>query len=264
MPLRILALILVVAVQAAQHTEPGTGYWYEGVVTHGQGKATVKSNDPRPLRQAMEALAKEYGWTVDYEDPAYSEGDGLERTDPAFLASHPGEKQHLVGGHRFESELPENPNASVSEEKAALQKVIADYDNSGNPGKFSLLDEGGERFAVVGTTGGTGQTPSGVLDSPITVDSKNTNGAWALDKICGDVTASSGAQVRLLQYPMNVFVHTQITLHAENKPARDVLRAVLAQTSQKLTWSLLYDIDDKTYYLNVIPVVKVNTAGQVR
>ena len=59
MPLRILALILVVAVQAAQHTEPGTGYWYEGVVTHGQGKATVKSNDPRPLRQAMEALSKE-------------------------------------------------------------------------------------------------------------------------------------------------------------------------------------------------------------
>ena len=59
---------------------------------------------------------------------------------------------------------------------------------------------------------------------------------------------------------MNVLVHTQITLHAENKPARDVLRAVLAQTSQKLTWSLLYDIDDKTYYLNVIPVVK-DTSG---
>lgn len=268
MPLRIFALILVFAVQAAQHTEPGTGYWYEGVVTHGQGKTTVKSNDPRPLRQATEALAKEYGWTVDYEDPAYSESEGLERTDPAFLASHPGEKQHLVGGHRFESEFPENPNtgASVSEEKAALQKVIADYDNSGNPGKFSLLDEGGGRFAVVGTTVGAGQPPSGVMDSPITVDSKNTNGAWALDKICGKLTASSGAQVRLLQYPMNVFVHTQITLRAENKPGRDVLRAVLAQTSQKLTWSLLYDIDDKTYYLNVIPVVNVNTepAGQIR
>jgi hypothetical protein len=62
MPMRILALILVVAIQAArvhaQHTEPGTGYWYEGVVTHGQGKATVASNEPRPLRQAMEALAE--------------------------------------------------------------------------------------------------------------------------------------------------------------------------------------------------------------
>ena len=39
MPLRILPLILVVGIQAArvnaQHTDPGTGYWYEGVVTHG-------------------------------------------------------------------------------------------------------------------------------------------------------------------------------------------------------------------------------------
>jgi hypothetical protein len=272
MPLRILALILVVAIQAApvhaQHTEPGTGYWYEGVVTHGQGKATVESNEPRPLQEAMEALAKEYGWTIDYEDPAYSADEGVERTDPKFVASHPGEKHHLVGGHRFESEFPENPNtgASVSEEKVALQKVIADYDNSRNPGKFSLLAEGGGRFAVVGTTGGAGQTPIGVLDSPITVDIKNTNGSWALDKICNSLTASSGVQVRVLQYPLNVFVQTQITLHAENKPARDVLRAVLARTSQKLTWSLLYDIDDKTYYLNLIPVVKVNTgpAGQIR
>jgi hypothetical protein len=81
MPLRILALILVVAIQAApvhaQHTEPGTGYWYEGVVTHGQGKATVESNEPRPLQEAMEALAKEYGWTIDYEDPAYSADEGV-------------------------------------------------------------------------------------------------------------------------------------------------------------------------------------------
>lgn len=266
MALRIVVLIIVVvATQIApvhsQHTEPGTGYWYEGVVRPGQGKVTVASNDPRPLRQAVEALAEEYGWTVDYEDPAYSQGEGVERTDPAFLASHPGAKQHLVAGHQFESEFPENPSTgvSVSEERAVLQKVVTDYNNSGNPGKFSLLDEGGGRFAVVGTTGEAGQTPEGVLDFAITVDSKNINGAWALNKICDNLTASSGAQVRLLQYPMNVFVHTQITLHAENKPGRDALRAVLAQTSEKLRWSLLYDIDDRTYYLNVIPVVKPET-----
>jgi hypothetical protein len=271
MRLRIPPLILAVAFQAtlvhAQRTESATGYWYEGVVTHEQGKATVVSNEPRPLRQAVEALVAEYGWTVDYEDPAYSAGEGLERTDPEFVASHPGERQHLVGGHRFESEFPEDANtpASVTEEKAVLQKVIADYDNSKNPGKFSLLDEGGGRFAVVGT-GGAGQPPIGVLDSPITVNSKSTNGAWALDKICNSLTTSSGVQVRLLQYPLNILVRTQITLHAENEPARDVLRAVLVQASQKLMWSLLYDIDDKTYYLNLIPVVKVKIAptGQIR
>jgi len=249
-------LFITTAQVHAQQTEPGTDYWYEGVITHGQRKATVAANEPRPLRQAVEALAKEYGWTVDYEDPVYSTGEGVERTDARFLASHPGEKQHLIGGHRFESDFPEDSNTvpSVSQEEAVLQKVIADYDNSGNPGKFSLLDEGGGRFAVVGTASGAGHNQSGLLDSPISVDSKNINGAWALDKICGSLTASSGRQVRLLQYPTNIFVQTQITLHAENKPARDVLRTVLAQTSERLAWSLLYDIDDKAYYLNIIPV----------
>lgn len=269
---RILALILVVTYQSAlvhaQRTDAATGYWYEGVVTHEQGKATVASNEPRPLRQAVEALAEEYGWTVDYEDPAYSADEGLERTDPKFVASHPGERQHLIGGHRFESEFAENANtgASVSEERAVLQKVIADYDSSGNPGKFSLRDEGGGRFAVVGATSGASEIPTGVLDSPITVESKTTNGAWALEKICSSLSASSRVQVRLLQYPLNTFVHMQLTLHAENEPARDVLRSVLSHASQKLIWSLLYDIDDKTYYLNLIPVVKVNIAptGQIR
>ena len=122
----------------------------------------------------------------------------------------------------------------MSDAKEVLQKVIADYDNSRNPGKFALLEEGGGRFAVVGTAAGAGQTAIGVLDSLITVDIKNTNGSWALEKICNSLTASSGVQVRLLTYPLNIFVQTRITLQAENKPARDVLRAVFAQTSQKL------------------------------
>lgn len=120
---------------------------------------------------------------------------------------------------------------------------------------------------MVGTMGGIGQIPIGVLDSAITVDSKNTNGAWALEKVCSSLTASSGVRVRLLQYPpLNIFVHMQLALHADNEPARDVLRAVLSHASQKLMWSLLYDIDDKTYYLNLIPVIKVNLAptGQIR
>jgi hypothetical protein len=258
MHLRILPLILVFGFQAGL-IEPATGYWYEGVVTHRQGTATVASNEPRPLRQAVEALAEEYGWAVDYEDPAYSANEGVERTDPEFVASHPGQKQHLVGGHQFRSDFPENAHtrSSSGEEQAVLQKVIADYNSSGNPGKFNVLDEGGGRFAVVGTTVGPSQTPVGVMDLPITVDSKSTNGAWALNKICESLTASSGTPVRLLQYRLNAFVQTQIALRVENQPARDVLRTVLAQASQKLVWSLLYDIDDKTYYLNLTPVFKV-------
>lgn len=251
-------LIFQASLACGQRIEPGTGYWYEGIVTHEQGKTTVSANEPRPLRQAVEALAQEYGWTVDYEDPVYSEADAIERTDLAFLASHPAEKQHLVLGHRFKSEFPDSTTSgtSVSEEKAILQKVIDDYNKSGNPGKFTLLDEGGGRFAVVGTNAGGGQAP-GILESLISIDGKATNGSWVLTKICDTLTSTSGLQVRLLQYPLNVLVRTQVNPRAENERARDILRDVLSQAPQKLMWSLLYDIDDKTYYLNLLPVIKV-------
>jgi len=263
---RLLPIALAVAVQPAllhaQRLEPGTGYWYEGIVTHERGAATVASNEPRPLRQAVEALAEEYGWTVDYEDPIYTVADGLERTEAGFVASHPGIKQHLVAGHRFHSEYPEDTatRTSPAEEKAVLQKVIADYNKSANPGKFRLLDEGGGRFAVVGAVRGSTAAQTAILDSPITVDVKETNGSWAMSKICDGLTAASGAKFQLAQYPLNVLVRTQVSLHTENESARDVLRAVLARAPQKLMWSVLYDIDDEAYYLNLIPVVEAGIA----
>ncbi len=265
---KIFALTLVISFQAmhlhAQRLEPGTGYWYEGVITHEQGKAILSSNEPRPLRQAAEALAEEYGWTVDYEDPIYSDAEGLERTEPGFVATHPNEKQHLVAGHKFESEFAENGNMSAANEKVVLQKVISDYNKSRNPGKFGLLDEGGGRFAVIGTKGGNTEALTGVLDSAITIDIKGMNAAWALSRMCDSLTASSGVQVRLMRYPQNVLAQTQVSLHAENEPARDVLRTLLSQAPQKLMWSVLYDIDDKIYYLNLIPVAQatVSPTGQ--
>jgi hypothetical protein len=257
-----LSLLLIVVLQTvllqSQRVESSTGYWYNGAVTHAAGIAKAASNEPRPLRQAVESLADEYGWSVDYEDPIYSNADVVDRTDPAFIASHPGVKQHLVAGHKFESQFPETTNTgtSVTEEETALRKVVADYNQSGNPGKFTLLAEGGRRFAVVGQASG----PSGatILDTPISLAVGGTTGSWALAAFCKSLTNASGTTVKLMAYPLNVLVQTSVTsIQATNQPARDVLREITALAPQKLEWSLLYDIDDQAYSLNLIPVAKV-------
>jgi len=258
----IVPLIVVIMMQSpllhAQQVESGTGYWYDGIVTHKGSTAKVMSNEPRPLHQAVESLSGEYGWTVDYEDPVYSDAEVVDRTEPVWVASHPGVRQRLVAGHRFESEFPEvaRIGSSVTEEKSVLQKVVADFNKSGNPGQFTLVDEGAGRFAIVGQANGPAQT---ILDTPISVNIVQLNGSFALDALSHALTASSGIKVIVLTYPLNLFVQTVFTTSAANQPSREVLRDMVDATKRKLRWTLLYDIDAKAYYLNLIGVVKATT-----
>jgi hypothetical protein len=259
-----ISLIVIIVLQPlllhAQRVESGTGYWYDGIVTHKGGIARVISNEPRPLRQAVESLSKEYGWIVDYEDPVYSDAEAVDRKmDPVWVASHPGVRQRLVAGRSFESEFPEDAKigSSVTEEKSVLQKVVSDYNKSGNPGQFTLVDEGGGRFAIVGQANGTAQT---IFDTPITVNIDQLNVSFALDAICQALTSASGANVILLKYPLNLAVQTIVSTRASNQPAREVLRTVADAGRRKLEWTLLYDVDDKTYGLNLDPVVKATAS----
>jgi hypothetical protein len=253
-----ISWIAVIMIQStlfhAQRVESGTGYWYDGVVTHNGSTAKVMSNEPRPLRQAVESLSQEYGWTVDYEDPVYSNDEAVERTDPLWAASHPGVRQRLVAGHRFESEFPEAADmSSATEEKGVLQKIVADFNKSGNPGQFAVVDEESRRFAIVGQANGATKT---ILDTPITLNIVQRNGSFALDSLSEALTISSGTKVVVAAYPLNLFVQTMYTINAANQPAREVLLDMVDATHRKIEWTLLYDIDDKAYYLNLIGVVK--------
>ncbi len=143
-----IPLIVIMMIQTpllhAQRVENASGYWDDGIVMHNGNTTKVMANDPRPLQRAVESLSEEYGWLVDYEDPIYSDFEAVDRTDPRWVASHPGVRRRLVGGHKFESEFPEIPKTGLSTtgEKSALEKVVADFNKSGNPGQFMLVDEG--------------------------------------------------------------------------------------------------------------------------
>jgi len=254
-------LLITIAMQLnllhAQQVENGTGYWYQGIVTHEGNTAKVISNEPRPLHQAVESLSEQYGWVIDYEDPIYQDAETIERAEPRWVASHPGIKQRLVAGRKFESEFPEisKMGSSLTEEKSILQKVVEDFNKSGNPGQFTLVDEGGGRFAVVGQTKGAAHP---ILDTAINVDIAQLNGSFALGAVCEALTSSSGNKVTLATYPLNLFVQTTFTTHASNQPARDILHRLLDTTQRKIAWALLYDIDDTAYYLNLKGIPKAD------
>ncbi len=254
----VIGIMIQSVFAGAQKIEIGTGYWIDGVVTHNGSTAKVQANEPRPLRQAVQSLSEEYGWTIDYEDPMYSDAEVIDRTDPAWVASHPGIRQRLVAGHSFESVFPEVAKTGdlATEKNNVLQKVVADYNRSGNPGQFTLVDEGAGRFAIVGQTNGKTQA---ILDTPVTVNIAGQNGSFALDAFSEALSASSGIKLTVLTYPLNLFVQTEFTTRADNQPAREVLRDLVDTTHRNIESMLLYDIDDKAYYLNLIAVVKAAT-----
>jgi len=105
--------------------------------------------------QAVEAISQEYGWIVDFEDPLYqSHFDLVDATDPEWRASHPNEKGATrVSGGLFQSSFPEPSSIpSGNAEEQVLQKLVADYNSSGNPGKFSVRKEADGRYALVGVS----------------------------------------------------------------------------------------------------------------
>jgi hypothetical protein len=77
----------------------------------------VIAGGPSPLRQAVAALNKEYGWLVDFEEPHFTSGFDLCERGSALE----------VGGTNFKSSfLKANNESSSAEVEKALRKIVAD------------------------------------------------------------------------------------------------------------------------------------------
>ncbi|MGH9604738.1 MAG: hypothetical protein ACRD3N_03450, partial [Terracidiphilus sp.] len=111
----------------------------ERSIVYSNGSATVAVNDPAPLAQAIIGVREEYGWVVDYEDPPWQSGDLHDVSPAAWHAAHPGRRGSMEpDGGAFQSTYAVCPDmwGSASEELQVLNKIVSDYNASGNPGRF--------------------------------------------------------------------------------------------------------------------------------
>jgi hypothetical protein len=246
-----------------QRQERHSKYIENAELRHLANSATVSANDPRPLAQAFRALSEEYAWMIDFEDPPYySNSDLVDDTAPEWRAAHPNEKGvTVIGGGSFQSQFPENPEgASIAEEEHVLDTVVSDYNKSGNPGRFSVLNEGDGRFAVVGThvnnDNGKEQAVGSILDTPVTVQTETRNAYQTVSTILDALTAKTQTKVDPGTMPLNVMFQSKVTIGGQNIPARALLVQTLSATKMKLYWHLYYDNDVKSYALNVLPLMK--------
>jgi hypothetical protein len=217
-------------------------------------------------------LSEEYAWTIDFEDPPfYSKHDLVDDTAPEWRAAHQNAQGvTVISGGAFQTRFPETADArlSVAQEEHVLDIVVSDYNKSGNPGRFSLINEGNGRFAVVGThvrdDSGQEQAMPSILDTAITVPTETRDGLQTISAILKALTTKSQTRVELGLMPWNALVRTEVTVGGQNIPARALLLQTLSLIKTTLYWRLYYDNDVKTYAFSLLPLKKVTNDASGR
>lgn len=245
----------------AQVRQTQNSYLDRAEIRHSSGTATILANDPRPLAQAGIGLAEEYGWPIDFEDPPYySKYDLLDDS-----AAHPNAKGFtLVSGGAFQAQFPEPADeiAPATERQRILNQVISDYNQTTNPGRFAVRDEGNGRFSIVPISArdesGQDKAVNPILDTPISISTDTRNAFATVEIIAQALTAQSHTQVTVGAMANNALLQSKVTVGGQNVPARDLLLQAISASWTKLCWHLYYDYDEKAYFLNVVPLHKAH------
>lgn len=248
----------------AQQTASRPAFTMQGSVTHGNSESTVVSNDPRPLNQAVEAVRKEYGWIIDFEDPSYGHMDLVDDTDPQWRTLHPSAKGVTrIRGGAFTSTFPrvqDRRNGSV-DERVVLEQLVSDYNSSTNPGRFVVKKEGPGRFALVGikvrSSNGLDTPVVSPLDINVSFGSADRSLTEVIDLILNQISARSRIKIVLGTAPANALIKSRSSIDARDIPARQVLAAILSSTKHPIVWQLFYDADSSSYFLNLSYATKL-------
>ncbi len=258
----VLATLLVGGRVCAQ-SRPVHHFMNHGVVAHKLNSATVASNAPRPLLQAIIATREEYGWDVSYEDPPYkSTYDLVDDTNPQWRLAHPSAKGVTIpDGGAFQCTYPENSAIfSLNGERQTLDRVVGCFNQTDGPGRFMVRQQSDGRFVVLGTAvlDNTGYLAPvhAILDAPISIPEATRRADETIALILQQLSAASKIKIGLAWGPVNLLAQATVKIGGSGVPARTLLAETLDATGRSLDWDLIYDADVPTYLLNVNPVTR--------
>jgi hypothetical protein len=257
-PSRFLWLLMLSSATftTAQAAPAKPKFWDRATIQQADGTVSVRANFPRPLQQAIEAIREEYGWTVDYEDPPYESYDLVDVTDPSWRKAHPDAKgaTGLAGG-LFTTTFNGGSDMSSGspDEERTLQKVVADYNASGNPGQFMLKIESADRFSVVGIaikdSSGNEKAVAPVLDTRISLPLPERSVKETIELISRTVSEKSLYKVEFGNAPTIEALQTRMRVGGDHLTARELFAQVASAT--RMFWLLLYDANAQCYFMNM-------------
>lgn len=210
-----------------------------------QQSETLSVADPRPVSNAIDILAKKYGWIVTYEDPPY------------LYAADIDQYMHVPLGGRFRITYGVSPKTLEPDEAQVLQSALDAARQS--TGVVFAMRKGAHRIHIVPVKA---RDASGklvdvvpILDTRIDAPAEQGNALAALSGICQTLSRMTGERVIVGTTPLH-FERVPTHISGENRPAREVLSSLLDSVAPSLSWSLYYDPGDHDYALNIDVVKK--------
>ncbi len=262
----LISVLACMPSSLAQTVPQKRAYSDEAEIEFQNSVLRATANDPRPLAQMLDGLAKRFDWNPSYEDPRYdSPEDLVDATAAVWRAENPdGRHVFVLAGDSFSVSLPDFDRTDPQNEFRALDAIVKAYNQSREPGRFELLSLDDGSFVAVGDAAAHGpQAP--ILNTKITLKIGPISAEEALFQWGRELTVASGIHVEGASGVANNFlIQTQITVKAENVPARDVLRQIIKATGGTFSWHLLFDHDENFYMLNLTGGSKAREIRQLR
>ena len=201
--------------------------------------------DARPMAAAITALEKRLGRVITYEDPPYLYSPQIADVTAQYSRNTASGRRILVpNGGSFHFSFAPTSAAAADDASAVLNALLDEYNQSGNPGTFRLVQTG-SLFHVVpaATMDETGQSKhvSSLLDSTIAMDAEEHPALDALQKVLSAASAARGTKITVGAVPLNLFLQTRFRASSKEMIARDAVIQILQATGREWSWRLLCD-----------------------
>lgn len=252
----LAGLVILSGALHAQQSSEQHKFMENAVINANGATSTVTAYSGEPLYLAISAVREEYGWVVDYEDPPYqSTYDLVDRATPGWHALHPGKPFLVPAGGAFQSTYPVASDiwSSSASEREVLEKIVSDYNQSGNPGAFSVRQQSDGSFAVVGISikdiNGNKQPVGAILDTLVTVPTAQRSLMETLKLIAQALWLKSGIKVVGICPDNNFAGQSAVSIGGTSVSVRSLLLQTAEQLPLGTVWNLLYEANTPKYIL---------------
>lgn len=207
-----------------------------------KGQITIKGNESilevsgtSPMGEAIATIYRRYQWIVDFEEPTFK--SNIDLCASSVETGFPG-LQPATRPFRSIYPTPSLGTRSAKTEEEVLNKIVSDYNRSGNPGKFAVEDEGHGRYAVVGRyvkdDDGKVRMSTPILDTLISLPLRRRKVLDALKEISDELN-KSGSNISI-HAPPNA--NEELLIGGDNLPARVLLSQSVETPGAGVEWRL--------------------------
>jgi mono/diheme cytochrome c family protein len=233
-----IGFFVFAAIILVQGTPNPLAYLDQAQIDQQGSVLSIVANNPRPLAQVFDGLAKRYGWNLSYEDPRFD--------IPEDARSGPN-------GGAFSVSVPDFNLTEPKNKSRTLDAILKAYNGSPNPGRFELRGFDDGTFVAVGVAAAHGgQIP--IMDTKITLRTENVPAYEALDQWSHALSRSGGIHIEFAGIADNGLARAKVTVEAENATARDALRQIIGAAGSNRRWLFYFNAVGRFYMLNLMNI----------